>query len=104
MDEQGDGRRVTHHILPTSATMVGVCVTVMSILRIQGMTPSEHVLGFVLAVDCLVFLGSAVLSYLSLRKPGRAVALERTADTAFIYGLGLMVVAMVVFTLTERML
>lgn len=98
-----DRQRVTHHILPTSATMVGVCMTVMSILRIRTMTRSEHGLSFVLAIDCLIFLGSAVLSYVSLRSPDRAAALERVADTAFIYGLGLMVVAMAVFTLTETL-
>ncbi len=81
---------LTRHILPTSATMVGVCVTVMSLSKSIYGTQLGSLFSQVLSVDSMFFMVSAMLSYLSIRAWGPGVKLERHADTAFIIGLALM--------------
>ena len=50
------------HILPTSATMIGVCMTVMSIGHLGPRDDLRLLIDRMLAIDALVFLASAVLS------------------------------------------
>ena len=50
------------HILPTSATMIGVCMTVLSIGHLRPSGELRMVVDKLLAVDALVFLISALLS------------------------------------------
>jgi hypothetical protein len=92
----GRNNSLTAHILPTSATMVGVCMTVLAISRL---VPSGLLRLFedkLIALDALLFLASAVLSFLSIRS-GRGVArLEQRAETVFIIGLALLTLAAVV--------
>jgi len=90
--------RLAHHILTNSATMVGVCVTAVGLVKIaeSHIGPSEVDIYF--SLTALVFVGSALLAYLAIRIPdperGSAV-LERMADFLFIIGLlGLILVAM----------
>jgi len=45
-----------------------------------------------LALDSLLFLGSAMLSYFSIRRPIMAEKFERMADIIFLLGLAVMVV------------
>ncbi len=77
------------HILPTSATMVGVCMTVVSIIQILHLGHFATLVDRFLALDSLLFLLSALLSYLSLRRRP-AAALEAHADLAFMTGLTIM--------------
>jgi hypothetical protein len=77
---------LAHHILPTSATMVGVCMTVISIIKLLHIGPVGTWIDKLLAIDSLTFLASAVFSYVSLRK-GSSDVLEGYADTAFMLGL-----------------
>ena len=85
--------RIANHILPTAATMTGVCVTIISIVRL---TETRHhirtVIDNLLAVNSLFFLISCFLSYLSMRPLPSAAKLEKYADIAFLIGLFLMVV------------
>jgi len=85
--------RIANHILPTSATMTGVCVTIISIVRL---TETRHhistVIDNMLAVNSLFFLISCFLSYLSMRSLPRAAKLEKYADVFFLAGLFLMVI------------
>lgn len=68
-------RGLSAHILPTSATMIGVCMTVLSIGHLhQGGRP-RVVLDKLLAIDALVFLASAVVSFLSIRSRSGAARL-----------------------------
>jgi hypothetical protein len=84
--------RLADHILPSSATMIGVCMTVISLAHlIPKQSISRHV-NEMLAFDSLLFLGSAMLSYFSIRHPGMAVRFERMADTIFLVAISLMVV------------
>lgn len=84
--------RLADHILPSSATMIGVCMTVISLAHlIPRQSISKHV-NELLALDSLLFLGSAMLSYFSLRHPDLAEKFESMADIIFLLGLAVMVI------------
>ncbi len=81
---------ISNHILPVAATMVGVCVTVISLVQL---VPKEAISPWVdqlMAVDALIFLGSAWLSYWTLRHRHNVEKYENIADWLFLSGLSLM--------------
>ena len=55
------------HILPTSATMIGVCLTTLYISLLGTVGTRRKVVDKLMAVDALVFLVSALLSFMSMR-------------------------------------
>lgn len=92
------------HIFTASATLVGVCLTVIGVLRVvHRLHPVSTLADEFLSLDALAFLVACAVSYAALRS--RALArrrrLERLADIAFMGALALMVVvaAMVTWTL-----
>jgi hypothetical protein len=86
--------QLSHHILPTSATMVGACVMVISIVRLTEITGNvSTTIDDMMALDGILFLASAMLSYMSLRSERKRQRLERYADLVFLGGLTLMVLA-----------
>ncbi len=90
---------ISKHILPTSATMVGVCMTVISILKLSA-NSSNTWADEILAVDSLLFIMSAIFSYVSIRNELEESKYEDWADKIFIFGLVVMTFAcfIVVFT------
>ena len=82
--------RLASNILPNSATMIGVCVTAVGLVKIaeSHIGPSRVDIYFSLAA--IIFLGSAILSYIAVRaeegSPGSAT-IERMADAMFLLGL-----------------
>ena len=101
-----EGERVDEdisvHVFSVSAGLLGVCLTVIGIIRLviatRGITTFADDL---LALDAAVFLASCCLAYASLRahkNKHRATATERLADVAFISGLALMAIVCVVIT------
>lgn len=88
-DESRNGG-VIHHILPVSATMVGVCMTVIGLMQL--LPKGGQWLDNLIAFDSLVFITSALLSYTSIRTKRNTEKLERWADVVFIIGLVMMVV------------
>ncbi|MDT4859142.1 hypothetical protein FQZ97_936410 [compost metagenome] len=84
------GTGLSAHILPTSATMIGVCLTALYISLLSPFSAGRMVVDKLLAVDALVFLVSAVLSFLSMRVHGRAARFESLAENVFIGALGLL--------------
>ena len=94
-DERGaNGLDISRHILPTSATMVGVCITVISIVRVMEVHGAiSTVIDDIVAVDSAMFLIATILSYVSIRSPRLGRRVERCADLVFIAGLAVMVVA-----------
>jgi hypothetical protein len=84
------------HVFTVSAGLVGVCLTVIGIVRISINLDAGYatVADELLALDSLVFMAACVLAYSSLRSPSRARAkrLEGYADKLFIAGLALMCV------------
>jgi hypothetical protein len=91
---------LSSHILPTSATMVGVCMTVLSIGRIAHAGQLGEFIEKLLAIDAVMFLVSAVLSFVSIRVSARNAQLERWAEELFLLGLSLSTVATVAIALT----
>ena len=82
------------HIFSVSAAMVGVCLTVIGLIRvIISVRPIDTLADDLLALDALFFLCSCLCAYwaLRMRSRRRIHCLERMADGSFIMGLILMV-------------
>lgn len=89
---------LSHHILPNSATMVGVCIMVISIVKSMGPGLTNHLIDKALAIDSLLFMISALLSFSSIRLEQPAVRLERWAEMIFLIGLVSMTLITVIFS------
>jgi hypothetical protein len=82
---------LSYHILVTASTMIGVCLTVITIFKVTNFhlkTYADELLG----VDTLLFILSSFLSYISIRQ-GYNKKLEFVADNLFIAAMSIMVVA-----------
>jgi hypothetical protein len=90
---------LSSHILQASAQMVGVCMVIISIVRLLHLgNTASHVVDRILGVDNIVFLLSAILSYASMRYSQLTDALEGLADTLFMMGLVFMTLASVLLS------
>jgi hypothetical protein len=92
---------ISIHILSVSAAMVGVCLTVIGLIRIViTLGKFDTIADNILAVASLIFLVSCFCSYWALRTRGsrRMHRLERIADAAFLLGLLMMVAVCGVIT------
>lgn len=83
-------KNIGYHILPVAATMVGVCVTVISLVQLVPKNAISPFVDELVAIDSLVFLVSAWLSYLTLRSEKNPEKLEKIADWLFLCGLTVM--------------
>jgi uncharacterized membrane protein len=86
---------ISVHILSVSAAMVGVCLTVIGLLRVViTIQKADTIADDLLAVDSILFLVSCLLSYWALRTrtAHRMHTVERIADIVFMLALVLMVV------------
>lgn len=83
-------QNISNHILPAAATMVGVCVTVISLVQLVPKSAISPWVDQLMAIDTLVFLGSAWLSYWTLRHRENVDQYEVVADWMFLSGLTLM--------------
>ncbi len=79
------------HILPVSATMVGVCMTVISVIQLVPKSSVSSWADQLLAIDGLTFLTSTMLSYWSIRHKDEQSKVERYADRFFLTGMVIMV-------------
>ena len=79
------------HIFSVSATMVGVCLTVIGIINF--ISNRQTFVDEITAVDALIFLISCVLSYFAIRTKDnkRRFLLEKRVDVVFLAGILLMV-------------
>ena len=78
------------HIFTSSSVMVGVCLTVVGILRVVVTLRSEDVLGDdLLTINTMIYLLSALVSYWALRTRSRKRnhRLEYVADGLFLLGM-----------------
>lgn len=83
-------RKLASHILPNAATMIGVCVTAVGLVKVAEAHIGPSSVDNYCALAGVIFLVSAVCSYLSLRQDdGSPLAdgLERAADICFMLGL-----------------
>lgn len=80
------------HILSTSSNLLGLCfivLTSLNVLKLKGATIIDEVT----AVATILFMGSSVLSFLSLRSTGaKSKHYEKVADVIFLSGLILLFV------------
>jgi hypothetical protein len=92
-------RNIDTHILSTAGTMVGICLTVISILKIAQLKNGFITLADeILAFDAWMFLLSATFSYLSIRSRTTSSKLEEIADKLFISALIIMCLAIFIIT------
>ncbi|MGE0822431.1 MAG: hypothetical protein AB7G75_02740 [Candidatus Binatia bacterium] len=85
---------ISVHIFSVSAALVGVCLTVIGVIRVVINTSKvDTLVDDFLAADAVLFLTSCLLSYWALRTRSlrRMYRVERIADTIFLVGLFLMV-------------
>src|SRR5437660_1455705 len=91
------------HIFTVSSAMVGVCLTVIGLIRVViTLGTADTLADDFLAGDALLFLVSCLLSYWALRSRGlrRMHRLERIADGIFIVAMIGMVVVCALITYT----
>ena len=89
------------HIFTVSAGMVGVCLTVIGLLRVViALRMADTVADNLLAFDAILFLIACLSAYWALRTRSRRrmYFVERFADVVFIGALLLMVVICVFIT------
>lgn len=82
---------VSQHILPVSSTMVGVCMTVITVMQLAPKNSLSILANQLLAIDGLLFLMSTFLSYLTVRPKEHNERAELWADRLFLIGMVLMV-------------
>lgn len=85
---------ITIHVFTVSATLVGVCLTVIGIFLMSRRLYHVRSFGeFLLAFDALIFLASCILSYaaLKVRRIKRRHRLERFGEEVFFFALAMMV-------------
>ena len=83
------------HVFTVSAAMVGVCLTVIGVLRVVTTARKlDTIADDLLALDAALFLASCLSSYWALRTRSsrRLHRVERFADFVFIVALVFMVV------------
>ncbi|AWN39128.1 hypothetical protein DK427_20010 [Methylobacterium radiodurans] len=77
-------------MLPSAATMIGVCTTLIGLVKIlEARIGPSHVDEYA-ALTALLFLASSAASYLSMRWSSETVVsvrLEDVADSCFVLGL-----------------
>ena len=91
------------HIFTVSSAMVGVCLTVIGLIRVViTLGRADTLADDLLAGDALLFLLSCLLSYWALRSRGlrRMHRLEKIADVIFIVAMIGMVIICAVITYT----
>src|ERR1700745_579842 len=94
---------ISIHIFTVSSAMVGVCLTVIGLIRVViTLGRADTLADDLLAGDALLFLISCLLSYWALRSRGsrRMHRLERIADAIFIIDMIGVVVACSLVTYT----
>ena len=87
IDEQ---RALSKHILPSSGTMIGVCATLIGLVKLAEPHIGASRVDEYAALASMLFLASAIASYISIRHPDRPHLSERceiVADQCFLAGL-----------------
>ena len=70
-------RALSKHILPSSGTMIGVCATLIGLVKLAEAHIGPSRVDEYAALASLLFLASAIASYISMRHP-EPDAVERT--------------------------
>lgn len=70
--------------------MVGVCVTVLSIVKLASPGTLGYIIDKLLGLCSLVFLASATISFVAIRSRTEQLRLEAMAEWVFLAGLALL--------------
>ena len=89
---------LSHHILPNSATLAGFCIMAISIVKSMDPDLTSYLIDKSLAIDSVLFLVSALLSFSSIRLQQSTKPLERWAELIFLLGLVSMTFITVIFS------
>lgn len=93
--------QLSHHILPSASTMLGVCLTGIGLVKVAEANLGPSHVDEYLALDSICFLVSCLCSYSSIRRNkhdfGARNRLEQIADLFFIVGLVAMAFISLVF-------
>ncbi len=92
---------ISIHIFTVSAGMVGVCLTVIGLLRVViTLRKTDTFADDLLAFDAFLFLIACLSSYWALRTRSqeRMYRVERFADTVFLLALVLMAIVCTIVT------
>lgn len=90
-------KEVAHHILPTSANLLGICFLIISLVHLKDNSDASLLDEFS-AFSIVIFLIASICSYLSLRSEYNKL-FERIADVSFILGLCVLTATAVLLTL-----
>ena len=75
------------HILSTSANLLGLCFLVLTSLRVLKLQ-KESILDELTTIAIILFMGSCLFSFLSIRKlASRSALYEQVAEYIFLGGL-----------------
>ena len=77
---------ISHHILAASTTLLGISFAVVSLIGAMGHADKTLADEFAL-LSLILFLGSCIFSYASMRVQKRSVVFGKISDTLFIVGL-----------------
>jgi hypothetical protein len=83
-------RALSKHILPSSGTMIGVCATLIGLVKLAEAHIGPSRVDEYAALASLLFLASAIASYVSIRHTSHERISERCeaiADQCFLAGL-----------------
>jgi hypothetical protein len=87
------------HILNTSSNLLGICFIILTSLKVLR-AAEKTIIDEITIIASILFMTSCILSFLSMRKAnGRGRKWERAADVAFIGGLSLLFITVVLFSL-----
>lgn len=78
--------------------MVGVCIMVISIVKSMPLDKVNYFIDKALAIDSLLFMISALFSFLSIRMANTSICFEWWAEVIFIFGLVSMTLITLVFS------
>jgi hypothetical protein len=81
-----EARELMLHLLPVAASLAGLAIASLGLLRFSGVSPGLTVGDDLLAFSALAFLVSCYLIFWALRArdPQRALKLGRIVDTVFL--------------------
>lgn len=90
-------RKVLEHIFTVSPTMIGVCLGLITLLRVTNNFLSTYA-DELLSIDTMIFMCSSVASFLSIKNMSKKW-IKLAADIAFFLGMFVLVIAgaMIVF-------
>ena len=89
----------TPHILNTSSNLLGICLIILTSLRLLK-TSDKSIIDEITILSSLLFMTSCILSFLSMNgKDDPHNRLERVADITFLGGLSLLFVTITLFSL-----